>query len=127
MLVLFGSTSLLRADEFTVYDGTATNGYVPVYGFYSDAYLKSEMVYPASALADIEGTMINGMTFYATQASVNWGTNFQVFVAEVEDETISAFAGPEAGTVVYEGALSIVDNQMVVTFDEPYFYEGVTF
>jgi hypothetical protein len=28
------------AGELTVHDGTATNGNVPVYGFYADAYLK---------------------------------------------------------------------------------------
>ena len=123
MVLLFGSTSFLRADELTVHDGTGTSSYVPVYGFYADSYLKCEMVFPAAELAVMENATINGMTFYASEASVSWGAaNFQVFVSEVESATISDFAGP--GTVVYEGGLSIADNVMTVTFDTPYEYHG---
>ena len=112
-----------EAGELTVHDGEQTNANVPVYGFYADAYLKCEMVYPAAELAVMENATINGMTFYASEASVSWGAaNFQVFVSEVESATISDFAGP--GTVVYEGGLSIADNVMTVTFDTPYEYHG---
>ena len=121
-MLLLAITGTMRAQSLTVHDGSATNGYVPVYGYYADAYLKSEMVYPATELSEMDGGMINSMTFYATQTSVNWGTNFQVFVAEVENTSISAFAGP--GTIVYEGGLSIADGMMVVTFDTPYTYGG---
>ena len=115
----------MTRDELTVFDGITTNGYVPVYGFYADAYLKSEMVYPASEIGAMTGSNINGMTFYATQANVNWGVaNFQVFMTEVNDATISAFVGPDAATVVYEGELSVVDNTMVVNFTTPYTYGG---
>ena len=121
-MLLLAFTGVMRAQELTVHDGTATNGYVPVYGFYADAYNKCEMVYPAAELNEMAGGTINGMTFYASQSSVSWGANFQVFLAEVTDATISAFAGP--GTVVYEGQLSISGSQMVVTFDTPYVYAG---
>jgi hypothetical protein len=109
--------------SLTVHDGQTTNSFVPVYGFYADAYNKCEMVYPAAELSVMTGTNINTMTFYADNTNVSWGAaEFQVFVAEVADATISAFAGP--GTVVYEGALSIVDGQMIVNFDTPYTYNG---
>lgn len=111
--------------ELTVYDGTTTNGNVPVYGFYADAYLKCEMLYPADILADMAGGTINQMTFYASQSSVNWGTSFQVIMADaIGDATINGYYGLSVCTVVYEGALSIVDNQMVVTFDSPFKYNG---
>ena len=111
------------AGELTVHDATTTNGNVPVYGFYADAYNKCEMVYPATELAAMNGGDINSLKFYATQSSVSWGSaSFQVFVAEVANATISDFAGP--GTVVYEGALSIVDGEMVVEFTTPYHYNG---
>jgi len=123
MVLLLGSTSFLRAEVLTVHDGTATNSYVPVYGFYADAYLKCEMVFPAAELADMENGTITGMTFYAATASASWGSaNFQVFVSEVSAATISDFAGP--GTVVYEGPLSIADNVMNVVFATPYEYQG---
>lgn len=123
MALVLAFAGVVRADELTVHDGTATNGYVPVYGFYADAYLKAEYVIPAADLAAMAGGTVNGMTFYATQSSVSWGAaNFQVFLTEVGSTTISAFNGP--GTVVYEGPLSIVDGQMVVTFTTPYDYNG---
>ena len=121
-MLLFAFTGTMKAESLTVHDGTTTNGNVPVYGFYADAYNKCEMVYPATELGEMAGGMINSMTFYASESSVSWGANFQVFLAEVENATISAFAGP--GTVVYEGQLSIADGEMVVTFDTPYAYAG---
>ena len=123
MMLLLAVTGFVRADELTVNDGTTTNGYVPVYGFYADAYLKCEFVQPAADLADVVGGTINGLTFYASQSSVNWGSaNFQVFVTEVANASISDFAGP--GTVVYTGALSIANGEMAVNFTTPYTYNG---
>ena len=123
MMLLLAFTGFVRADELTVNDGSATNGYVPVYGFYADAYLKCEFVQPAADLAAVNGGTINSLTFFASNSNVSWGNaNFQVFVTEVADASISAFAGP--GTVVYTGALSIANGQMVVNFTTPYTYNG---
>ena len=61
-------------DTLTVHDGTTTNSYVPLYGYYADAYLKCEAVYPASELSDMSGGTISGMTFYASNSSVSWAT-----------------------------------------------------
>ena len=81
-MLLFAVTGTMKAQSLTVHDGTATNGYVPGYGFYADAYNKCEMVYPATELGEMAGGMINGMTFYATQSSVSCGSaQFQFFVA----------------------------------------------
>ena len=122
-MFLFAFTGVTRADELTVHDGTTTNNYVPVYGFYADAYLKAEFVYPATELADMNGADINGLTFYASQSSVSWGAaSYTVFVTEVADATISSYVGD--GTIVYNGSLSIVDGEMVVTFTTPYTYNG---
>ena len=110
--------------DLTVHDGTTTNSYVPAYGFYADAYLKCEMVYPAAELSDMAYGTINSMTFYASNTSVSWGAaNFQVFLREVSSASISDFYGPDR-TIVYDGALSIVDGQMVVPFSTPYQYNG---
>ena len=111
-------------ETLTVHDGAATNGNVPVYGYYADAYLKCEMVYPAAELGDMEGGTITSMTFYATTpATDSWGSaNFQVFLTEVADATISAYVGP--GTIVYEGALDGTQSEITITFTTPYVYNG---
>ena len=110
--------------ELTVHDGTVTNSYVPVYGFYADAYLKCEMVYTASELSAMNGSDINSMKFYlSSPASDSWGNaNFQVFLAEVPNNTINAFYGP--GTVVYQGALDGTQPEMTINFTTPYHYNG---
>lgn len=109
--------------ELIVHDGTATSSFIPIYGVWADAYNKVEMVYPASELAVMAGSSINKLTFYSGSASVDWeGAIFQVFLREVNDATISSFNGP--GVVVYEGALSVVNNEMVVEFTTPYNYNG---
>ena len=124
MTLLLAASGFVRADELTVHDGTVTSGFVPVYGFYADAYNRCEMVYPAAELSDMNGGSISSLKFYATQGSVNWGNAiFQVYVAEVASATLGDnFVGQ--GTNVYQGALSISGNQMVVTFTTPYTYNG---
>ena len=123
MMLLLAVTGFVRANELTVHDGTATNGYVPVYGFYADAYLKAEFVMPAAELTAMANGDITAMKFYASQSSVSWGAaNFQVFMTEVANASISDFNGP--GTVVYEGSLSISGGEMNVTFTTPYHYNG---
>ena len=123
MTLLLAFIGVARADELTVNDGSTTNGYVPVYGYYADAYLKCEFVQPAADLAAMAGATINGVTFYASESSVSWGSaNFQVFLTEVSSTSISDFYGPS--TVVYEGALSISGGTMTINFTTPYTYNG---
>ena len=124
MMLLLAFTGFVRADELTVHDGNATNSYVPVYGYYADAYLKCEMVFPASELSDMNGGEISSLKFYASTPNVSWGSaNFEVFVTEVANASISAFVGD--GTIVYQGALSIDANgAMQVNFTTPYTYNG---
>lgn len=124
MMLLLAFTGFVRADELTVHDGNATNSYVPVYGYYADAYLKCEMVFPASELSDMNGGEISSLKFYASTPNVSWGSaNFEVFVTEVANASISAFVGD--GTIVYQGALSIDANgAMQANFTTPYTYNG---
>ncbi len=106
-----------------VHDGTATNNFIPAYGFYADAYLKAEFVYPATELSDMNGGTIDAMTFYAsTPATEAWTSTWQVFMSEVTDASISSFYGP--GTVVYEGALDGTGAEMTINFITPYQYNG---
>ena len=111
--------------ELTVHDGSAMNAYVPVYGFYADAYLKSEFVMPAAELADMAGSNINSMKFYLSQpAEGPWNSTFQVFLKEVAETEISTFSGTDGATVVYEGTLNGTDSEMEITFTTPYQYNG---
>lgn len=111
--------------EVTVFDGTVTNGFVPVYGFYADAFLKSETVMPASELTALNGQTISAMKFYlSTSASAPWTSTFRVFLKEISESTITAYTGEEGATVVYEGTLDATGETMDIEFTTPYTYKG---
>ena len=124
-MLLLAFTGFVRANELTVHEGTTTNSYVPVYGFYADAYLKCEMVYPASELSAMSGGEISSLTFgISSPAAEAWTGTFQVFVKEVNDATISDFSGTTGATVVYTGTLDGTGSTMTVNFSSPYTYNG---
>lgn len=111
--------------SLTVADGTATNSYVPVYGFYADAYQKSQFLYPASMLSEMNNSQIRSLTFYADQDSVDWGALFEVYMAETDATEVSGFGNGSTMTQVMQAAsLSISDGKMVVTLDTPFTYHG---
>ena len=112
--------------ELTINDGTATNGFVPVYGLYVDDLSYGQFVIPAAQLAAIQGNYIDELTFYATQASIDWGVaQFEVYVAEIQDATLSALATwSTLEKVMNAGSLSVNAGQMVVTLDNLYQYQG---
>lgn len=124
-VVTFDITPAGDDGELTVHNGTSTNSYVPLYGYWADAYNKCEMVYPAAELSNMTGGTISQLAFYASNTSVSWGSaRFQVFMKEVSSSTISAYTGTSGATVVYEGTLNVANGMMVISFSTPYDYNG---
>ncbi|MBQ6772191.1 MAG: hypothetical protein IJP44_14600, partial [Bacteroidales bacterium] len=114
-----------NAYSITVNDGTSTNGYIPVYGYYVDGSIVSQFIMPAEGLAAMQWGTISKLTFYAA-ADKNWGAaQFEVYMTETSETTLSALADWSSLTKVMNAAsLSISGNQMVVTLDAPYQYMG---
>ena len=109
----------------TVNDGTTTNSYVPIYGYWADNITKSQFIIPATDLTAMLNGTINKLTFYASNANVSWGVaTFNVYVTETSETTLSTLADYTGMTQVYAGSLSIIDNTMEVTFTNPYLYMG---
>ena len=115
-----------NAYSVTINDGTTTNQYVPIYGYYVDAITKSQFVIPASSLQDMQWGNITKMTFYTQESSINWGNaQFEVYMTEQNGTTLSSMTDYGAMTKVKNaGSLSVSDGKMVVTLDEPYLYRG---
>ena len=125
LALLLAIAGLVRAEELTVNSGIVTNAYVPVYGFYADAYLKAEFVTPAADLASMADSDITRMRFQIDLPALDaWTGTFQVFLTEVDYTTMSAFQGTEGATIVYEGPLDGTGEQLVVDFATPYTYHG---
>ena len=115
-----------ETETVTVYDGTNTNGYVPVYGTWADAFNKCEFVMNAEELGDLPaGSTITGLTWYLSQTpAAAWGGNFQIFIKEIDATTISSFTGNDGATVVWEGPLDATSGQIALDFSSYYTYEG---
>ena len=114
--------------QLLINDGTATNEYVPVYGWYADNYTRSQFIIPAADLVEIQWDTIQKLTFYTSSpASVDFGAaTFEVFVAEVDETTFASTAlydWAEMDTVMAAGSLSVSGNQMEIAFTKPYQYQ----
>ncbi len=111
----------------TVTSGTR-NEFVPVYGYYCDANSRSQFIIPAANMDDeMANSTLNSVTFYAsTLSAISWGAaEFDVYLKEVDGTTLSSLEDWSSMDKVYSGSLSIgSDGKMVITFTEPFLYEG---
>ena len=126
LFALLMGASPTWADELTVYDGTNTNEYIPLYGYYADTKgMQSEFILPASDLASIDGAKISGLTFYTSDASASFGNaKFKVYLAEVDATAVTNLYDDTNASTVYEGSLSVASNKMVISFSDNYKYNG---
>ncbi|MBR0024303.1 MAG: hypothetical protein IJP59_06805 [Muribaculaceae bacterium] len=131
----FTSLVLQKPEGATVCNGTESNEYVPVYGYWLDTSgTESQMIYPSSLFSDLQaGDRIESITFYTLTSSTstvpdNLGSaTVQVRMGETTETAItsSTYQGNRTNaTVVYEGTLTTGANTMTITFDQPYIYEG---
>lgn len=122
--VLAAFVPAMAQNTLTIYDGENFNAYVPIDGYNCDAFQKCEIVIPAAELADMNGCPITEITWYLeTKPTKSWG-NFQIYMMEVEDATISSFYGMDDATVVYDGALDASGDNFVIELSTPYVYNG---
>ena len=112
-------------EELTVCNGTTTNGNVPIYGTWCDSYTRSQFIIPAADLEEMVNGTISQMTFYAS-ADKTWGNaQFEVYMSETTETTLSALVDWSTMNKVMDAAsLSITDNVMEITLDAPYQYSG---
>ena len=126
------SASFKVAEQnLTVYNGTATNQYIPMYGYYFDDYTKSECIIPASQLTEMVGGTISAITFYPSSVGTNsttWGDAIQtVFLKEVESTTLGgSYSGTTGATIVKQALLDMptAGTEYTIIFDSPYIYSG---
>jgi hypothetical protein len=113
-------------ETVTVYDGDATNAYVPIYGFYCDAFNKCEFVMPSDDLTELQDATITKMVWYlATVPEAVWGGNFQVYLKEVDANVASdAFYGTDGATLVFEGPIDATSGTVEIEFANDFTYEG---
>ena len=115
----------VMAQSLTVANGTATNTYVPIYGYYCDADQHNQVVYPASMLADMENNYITSLSFYQQQtASSSWGTTVTIKMMEITDSVLTDLVATTGATTVYTGTVSGTNAVETFVLTTPYEYQG---
>lgn len=116
------------ADELTVYDGTDTSTDVPFYGYGAKNGTRSQYIIPASQLTNVNGCDITQLTLYSSDTSKSFDEGVTVYLKEVDYATFTTYPAVledwSSMSVVYTGTIAVVNNQMVISFDSPYTYNG---
>ena len=118
--------------ELTVCDGTETNDYLPVYGYYFDTQgTLSQMLYPASLFEGLEGAKITGLRFYPNYPLTIGDGDLQLSLAMTDVnyyERETAISVPTnlvtELTQVDEMTVELGAPALEFEFDQPFIYEG---
>ena len=118
--------SIIRAQSITVADGTATCEYLPIFGYYANHDQHTQMIYPASMLNTVQGTVyILAIYFYTTSSDSYSFPNFTVKMGEVSATNFTSNSfNTSPTTTVYSGSLTVANNRMTISFQTPYVYHG---
>ena len=111
-------------DVITVCDGTATNGYLPFYGYYYDNTTKGQMIYTAEMLAPLAGKKITEVTFYPTAPLTFTGGQLQLSFKVVDQQGFTSYTALTDLTAVATWEPGDSENELVFTLDEPFEYDG---
>ena len=121
---------LTFCEDVDVANGTKTNGYLPIYGNWADANQRSQSIYPASELTELQGKTISALKYYTNRTyttAPDWvdGTwvvglaiTEQADLSSAWDETI--ITEVHNGTITWDGD----DKSVTVTFTTPFTYTG---
>ena len=121
----FAAAPVSAQNTLTVADGTATNAYVPFYGYYLDASQHCQVIYPDSMLTDMQGLAITQMEFYLNDnPSFTSTITFKMGISTDATFSSASFDATTSLTEVYVGAIVIANNIRTVEFSEPFTYNG---
>ena len=110
----------------TVNEGTASNSFIPIYGYAVSIKWQSQFVIPATALSDMNGKDVLKMTYYCNQNEKDWGNaEFAVEVKEVNETALTStdFDWTQM-TTLYSGSLAVNGGLMTIIFNDAYHYQG---
>jgi hypothetical protein len=128
ILLGFSSLQLSAQQTLTVADGTETNQFVPIYGYWADAAQHNQVIYPETMLENMIDSAITAMTFYLSSSPSNssWGSaTFTIKFGIIADSSFaSATYATGSFTEVYSGGVQVANGELTLVFDEPFVYTG---
>ena len=114
-----------QSDTLVVADGTATNTYVPIYGYYCDEDQHNQVLYPASMLSAMAPCVINSMWFHQSSvASDSWGTTVTVRLVETSATSLTDLVAVTNATTVWSGIVNGTTTPVTFNFTTPFVYNG---
>ena len=120
----FAASPVSAQNTLTVADGTTTNDYVPVYGYWADVDQHNQIIYPESMLGDMLSGSISSMTFYLN-GNPTWANGYVASLGITQNDHFSSSTHDGSTlTQVCTGTISVSNNQLTFTFDAPYNYAG---
>ena len=127
MMALFVSGVVKSQNSLIVADGNVSSNYVPIYGMWVDEYIRCQMIYPASMLADMEDQTIESMTFFLSSSGGTWDS--AIFIVKIKEVTSASFSAASYMDVTYAqtvfcGHLDGTGSTITVPFSSPFIYEG---
>ena len=129
LLVMLCSLGAGAQETLTVYEGTTTKTYIPMYIYYFDDFTRSQYVIPAADLAVMNGGEIRAITYYTSfTGTYTTDSEVDIYLKEVDGTSISDFVDKSTATIVYQGKVDfvLVDGgcRATITFTTPYNYIG---
>ena len=108
-----------------VADGGVSNNYAPVAGRFVNYPQKTQSVYPASMLADLQDGIITHLRYYvAVQPTSDWPCTFVVKMGTTPNTTMTGWINASSLTTVFTGQVDATDTVMSIELDVPYTYTG---
>ena len=114
-----------QSDTLVVANGTATNTYVPIYGYYCDNDQHNQVLYPASMLSAMAPCVINSMWFHQSSvAADSWGTTVTVRLVETSATSLADLVAVTNATTVWSGIVNGTTTPVEFNFTTPFVYYG---
>ena len=114
-------------EDLTICNGTGTDEYLPIYGYYYDNYQKNQMIYPENMVGALSGRLITSMTFYATRDFNFSGGELTVRLATTDQTSYSGKVRLEpADMAIVKSGFDVPSsgNTWTIVFDTPFEYNG---
>lgn len=121
------------ADELIVCDGIVENQYLPTYGLYWDTHVRSQMIYPASMLTELQGKDITALSYFLKSVSKELSVASATFrigpsprASWVRDSYENNWISSD-GLITVSSQRTVLNEQSTnwrVEFTTPYTYTG---
>ena len=124
-LMALGIFAPAQATELTLFDGTYTCRVAPINVYWLEAAgTQTQVIYPEAELAPLKGRPINSMKFYLQSATSCSDDSIRISLGTYEYDAFQENEFLTGLTTVATIKMEAGITELLITFDEPFVYEG---